>query len=405
MTAAPTPANEDGPYGHLPFFGVVVGILNTANVGFTARGIISEARIGSILRLVGYTFDLEEILDDLIAARQRGVIVQVMLDKEESSHGSASAAGQFQQVRAMMVEGIKVHLYRGDTLDPPGRHMEPRSFSRQRAKGVWSECRALIGSADWTSDSRRHLHLAVELRINGRGWAQLDAWWGDERFSELQLDEVNLPHSQAQGSRALAVRPQARGQGRASAAPKRAPVQNSRGHRQSGRQPGDVVFYTDDLAVRHEEQNRGAENRARQLSFDEWRSPASAAFAGAMAETPHLPPHQRSSAAAGSGEIAGPPARPWVPNDQFAHDADEANWPARTLSVPAVPWRIKRSRCLGRNGDQPACHWRSAGFWSYQDSGWPSCSLGHERSLLAGRVGLDRGQHGSGSRQERGSAV
>ena len=105
VTAAPTPANEDGPYGHLPFFGVVVGILNTANVGFTAQGIISEARIGSILRLVGYTFDLEEILDDLITARQRGVIVQVMLDKEESSHGSASAAGQFQQVRAMMVEG------------------------------------------------------------------------------------------------------------------------------------------------------------------------------------------------------------------------------------------------------------------------------------------------------------
>ena len=249
---------------------------------------------------------------------------------------------------------------------------------------------------------------------------------------------MNLPHSQAQCSRAFAVRPQARGQGRASAAPNRAPVQNSRGHRQSGRQPGDVVFYTDDLVVRHREQERGAENRARQLSFDEWRSPASAAFARAMAEMPHLPPHQRSSAAAGSGEIVGPPARlwvandlftheaeeanwpagghqrraaaarasgatavPWATNDQFAREAEEANWPARATSGPAVPWRTNDPVATeGTETNRPATG-------DQQGSGRtrPSCSLGHQRSLLAERVGLDRGQYSSGSRQERRGAV
>ena len=174
VAAPPTPANEDGPYGHLPFFGVVVGICDGSHTVFMARGIVSEARQGSVLRLAGFSFDLSDLAEDLVAARRRGVTVEVMLDKVESSQGRGSTANQFQQVRALAVQGVQIH---GGPLEDPYRGTGPRSYGRQMGKAVWSECRAFIGSADWTRVSTKHSQMGIELRINARGWTQLDAWW------------------------------------------------------------------------------------------------------------------------------------------------------------------------------------------------------------------------------------
>ena len=99
--------------------------------------------------VLAHSFDLPVAVDALIAARRRGVVVWVLLDKAQATSGSSSHNLRVIAQRRTAL-GVRVRLYKSRRL---------------RATALLTDLELLLGSASWTVESQSSVEQGATLRL------------------------------------------------------------------------------------------------------------------------------------------------------------------------------------------------------------------------------------------------
>ena len=180
----PAGPGDDAPWGPLPGLGAVVGFTEVPGNARVVCGIVDETGAGTRLKLVGFTFELQEVVDAVRAASRRGVRVKILLDNQVGSPPVGTTSVQNRRVDVLLRAGAEVRwAVRGIGQDRgEDRHRDlgvlpSRARDYQGARAVWSDRRAFIGAACHRRCTGGDCDLGVELRLNSAGREDLDAWW------------------------------------------------------------------------------------------------------------------------------------------------------------------------------------------------------------------------------------
>ena len=128
------------------------------------------------LLVLAYTFDLEAFADSLIRAKQRGVRVEVGVDRR--FRRGKTCKNMMSVLLRLRGHGIRMRDLCGGSLaiaySEVGRSSNSGLRGQQHSKTVMSETTLLCGSCNFTAASRANLECGtvIQLSAHGKGEAQ-----------------------------------------------------------------------------------------------------------------------------------------------------------------------------------------------------------------------------------------
>ena len=154
------------------------------------------------IQMLVFTFDLIDIVNDLIETARRGIAVEVFADRR-SSLGTATR-DQYIRIKSLHDAGITVQLATGVDIQEEynriGRRVRPGTGILHAKCLLMDEKYLIAGSANWTTSSRNNTELSLLLKMYGHGisgWqSTLDSLRDrSEVFGEAHVLEVNTRRS------------------------------------------------------------------------------------------------------------------------------------------------------------------------------------------------------------------
>ena len=149
------------------------------------------------VRILAYTFDLGEVVDELLRCRTRRVDVQIIVDKGQSL--GRTTYNLRPAVIRMLSHGITVRVLEGRALSEAygeaGRSAG-RAAGRSgimHAKTLWTENIYMCGSCNWTVSSQANLERVCVVRPTAAGAAWLERdytalWAAAVDFAQAEID-------------------------------------------------------------------------------------------------------------------------------------------------------------------------------------------------------------------------
>ena len=158
--------------------GVAVTIVD-AGLGH-ARRLAAIKAAGVFLWISAFTFDLEDVVQSLIALKRRmkTIDIRVLIDKDQALTGPT-------------------RNLRPRVLQLTGRNIPVRLYSRTRlhSKVLLADSEQIWSSANWTDASLRNVERGVALKLSAEELAVEKVWfeglWGDSRpFSGREMEDA-----------------------------------------------------------------------------------------------------------------------------------------------------------------------------------------------------------------------
>ena len=188
--AAPAPAQAPEPPVGL---GPVTRLLDAAE---TKAAWLVEMRAAKRINLLAFTFDLEDVIEEMIAARVRKVEVRAIFDKRQA-YGSATRRmkGALKRVAAY---GVEVRTISGFELSGV-YHGYVAGSGVLHAKALVTETSLIVGSCNWTTASQANREWDVQIQLNEAGQAEVKRRY-DELWAEAQAFDLAEAEAQGEGS-------------------------------------------------------------------------------------------------------------------------------------------------------------------------------------------------------------
>jgi len=135
--------------------GHVLSIMSCKQAQKMATFLIGKAT--DSITLTAYTFDLVVVAEALVAARNRGIDVTVIVDRNHTLTGATNY--MVERLSALKSAGVPVWLSRGAS----------GSTGIQHSKTLRADDLLIIGSTNWTNASRLNQEMNVLVQLNEDG--------------------------------------------------------------------------------------------------------------------------------------------------------------------------------------------------------------------------------------------
>ena len=153
--------------------GSLVAVLSSVQAQQEAVRMIQSAGRDSVVLLTAYTLDRQDLVEAMIACRERGADVRAVLDRQATVAGRTR--GQLSCGLQLAAAGVQVRVVSGalivDEYAAVGRrvasHLKGIQHSKTVAVKTTAAVRALIGSVNWTTSSRANHEAAAVVEVNG----------------------------------------------------------------------------------------------------------------------------------------------------------------------------------------------------------------------------------------------
>ena len=123
------------------------------------------------VKVIAYTFDLEDIRRALKSAALRGCDVQMVVD-ETASYGKATKS-QHSALEDLAVNGVRVYTRKGARADDACGSNDRKSAAPRtglcHAKVLMNEAECIIGSCNFTNSSQRNFEVACRVQLSAVG--------------------------------------------------------------------------------------------------------------------------------------------------------------------------------------------------------------------------------------------
>jgi len=148
--------------------GELVTILTAVRTHEVSMKLLQGSDSKSIVYLMGYTFDREDVASELVNAKARGADVKVILDKRSTVSGPTKSTPQ---VMMQLFTGcVEVRLTEGRGLAAEyaaverfvGSHLKGIQHSKTLLVDDW----LLVGSTNWTTSSRSNLERTCLIQLH-----------------------------------------------------------------------------------------------------------------------------------------------------------------------------------------------------------------------------------------------
>ena len=193
MAPAPEPAPPAG-LGH------VGRLLDAAE---TKAAWLTELRAAQRIDMLAFTFDLEDVVEELIAARVRKVEVRALFDKRQA-YGNATRRMKG-ALRRMAAYGVEVRTISGFELAGV-YHGYVAGSGVLHAKVLATEASLIVGSCNWTTASQANQEWDVQVQLNESGLAEVKRRY-DKLWAAGQAFDLAEAEAQVEGRRRSPSRP------------------------------------------------------------------------------------------------------------------------------------------------------------------------------------------------------
>jgi hypothetical protein len=155
------------------------------------------------VQLCCFTFDLEDLSDDLMSAAKRSVTVSVHSNKRTTLN--QITRDQLQRLRALQANGCSVYLLsvvdRRDAYSRVGRTVPPGN-GILHMKYLQVDNLAICGNANYTTSSRSNIEMSVLIELSESGMAHSAV----ARQMAIQTREELNHAREAEATRIMALR-------------------------------------------------------------------------------------------------------------------------------------------------------------------------------------------------------
>ena len=180
--------------------GPVTRLLNAAE---TKAAWLVEMRAAKRINLLAFTFDLEDVIEEMIAARVRKVEVRAIFDKRQA-YGSSTRRMKG-ALKRMAAYGVEVRTVSGFNLSGV-YHGYVAGNGVLHAKVLATEASLIVGSCNWTTASQGNHEWDVQIRLNENGLTEVRQRY-DELWAEAQAFDLAEAEAQTEGRRRSPARP------------------------------------------------------------------------------------------------------------------------------------------------------------------------------------------------------
>ena len=158
------------------------------------------------VRVLAFTFDLSDVMDELTKARKKKCQVEVALDRGNALK-SANARPLILQ---MIANGVAVRVINGRPLEEAYVRARPGKLAGLsgilHAKVLWTERVAMIGSCNFTTSSQANREIVAVVRPNDEGREQLrqafaGVWEGATAYPEAVVENSGVRRAAAARAR------------------------------------------------------------------------------------------------------------------------------------------------------------------------------------------------------------
>ena len=142
-----------------------------------------EMRTAQRIDMLAFTFDLEDVVEEMIAARVRKVEVRAIFDKRQA-YGNTTRRMKG-ALKRMAAYGVEVRTVAGFDLAGVYRGYVAGD-GVQHSKILATEASLIIGSCNWTTSSQANREWDVQIQLNKSGLNEVKRRY-DELWSEAQI--------------------------------------------------------------------------------------------------------------------------------------------------------------------------------------------------------------------------
>ena len=169
--------------------GTVVEVLDSYGSQETAIRLVDQAE--EYVLMLSFTFDREDLVDALVAARRRGVQVTIGSDKKWTLSGKTK--DQLKMLLRLQAEGCEVRCLVGVSCGPEYRALGRAPYNGLgllHAKVVHTDGGSVIGSCNWTTSSRANIEVGVHVKFTSQESSRLLDEWSAQILDGVPLREA-----------------------------------------------------------------------------------------------------------------------------------------------------------------------------------------------------------------------
>ena len=121
-----------------------------------------------VVELLAYTFDLEDIVEALVAARARRIVVRACFDAKQAAGASTRRTrGAIQRLEA---HGVEIRVVSGKPLQDAYGTTVVQGVGIMHCKCLLADRCFLAGSCNWTTSSQANHEMTVKVRLSEAGF-------------------------------------------------------------------------------------------------------------------------------------------------------------------------------------------------------------------------------------------
>ena len=154
--------------------GTVLGVHDAIGAQTKALDVIRQA--GEYVLMTAFSFDRQDVVDELVAAKKRGIDIKLAVDKKMSLSGTTR--DQLKSLKTLVAHGVRVHACQGTPYGAEYRAVGRNPVGGrgiQHSKTVMSEVEVLIGSTNFTTASRANIEVNVHVKLSREEHEKLKA--------------------------------------------------------------------------------------------------------------------------------------------------------------------------------------------------------------------------------------